>query len=181
MGRDKGQGTWKVGGKAPDPVHSATVYPSLEGHGPGYPGFLPMGLGILGSCQAPTHTSSSSSPVPSSTPGSPSYPTQPSSAAIEDSGPEFRWCQDQGTLPTLASQHPCPPPTQGLWETPQLLEYPWDRVPPWIPPSFPACVCPTTSSTDLPSTQRNTAALFPRTGPCLGAWPCAQVGGQEQN
>lgn len=37
------------------------------------------------------------------------------------------------------------------------------------------------SSLDLPSTGRNTVALFPWTGPCLGAWTGAQVRGQEQN
>lgn len=33
---------------------------------------------------------------------------------------------------------------------------------------------------DRPSAGTNTGALFPKMGPCLGAWPWAQVGGRNK-
>lgn len=161
-----------MGGPAPDQALRG-LYPSLGGQGPGCSGFLPDThphfLQFFPPCL----------PQPQEVP--PFIPPNPLLLPLKTLTPVQVVPGARFPPATLASQHPHPPPTQRLWETPQLLEYPWDRVPPWIPPYFPACVFPTTSSTDLPSTRRNTAALFPRTGPCLGAWPCAQVGGQEQN
>lgn len=115
--------------------------------------------------------------------GSPSfYPTQPSPAAIEDLltpvqvvpglGPLLRPLPAR--LPGIPTPHlprasgKLPAPRVSLGESPSLH------------PSRLPCepVCPTSSSADLPSTgRRNTEALFTSTGPCLGAWPRAQVGG----
>ena len=118
--------------------------------------------------------------------GSPSfYPTQPSPAAIEDLLTPVQ------VVPGLDPPPPLPARLPGI-PTPHLPRASGKLPAPGVSlgespsrhPSRLPCepVCPTSSSADLPSTgRRNTEALFTRTGPCLGAWPRAQVGGREQN
>lgn len=133
-----------------------------------------LGLGFVGSCQTQSPLL-----VPSSASGSPSfYPTQPCPAAIEDClslvqvGPRSRSPPGLGFLaslsPTTGPLGNSPAPGGSLGEGPS-----------WIPPSSPKCMSvpphpPQTSPP--PSTGRNTAALFPRTGPALGPGPVPRWG-----
>lgn len=147
------------GARVPDPGHPAA--------------------GGSGSYQ--TLTLPSSTPTGfASAPGSPTfYPPQLPPAAVEDSGRLVPGgpCVEEPSLPSPASRHPRPHP--GPLGNSRLPRHRRERGPPRISTSC-LRVCPTSSSPDLPSTRRNTGALFPKMGPCLGAWPWAQVGGRNK-
>ena len=150
--------------------------PALGGMGPGNSGVRPI-----------TNPHSMHLHVRSLASGSPSfYPTQPSPAAIEDLLTPVQVVPGLGPLPPPLPARLPGIPTPHLPRASGKLPAPGVslRESPSLHPSRLPCepVCPTSSSADLPSTgRRNTEALFTSTGPCLGAWPRAQVGGREQN
>ena len=158
--------------------HTATVDPSLPW------GAWARGILGFGQLRIPTLCIYT---VRSLASGSPSfYPTQPSPAAIEDLLTPVQVVPGLGPppppLPARLPGIPTPhlPRASGKLPAPGVSL----RESPSLHPSRLPCepVCPTSSSADLPSTgRRNTEALFTSTGPCLGAWPRAQVGGREQN
>lgn len=114
----------------------------------------------------------------------PFYPTQSSPAAIEDLLTPVQVVPGLG--PLSPSPHPSPPgfPASpppiypGPLGNSQLLEYPWERAPPCIPPAFPASRSvpphpPRTSPQPGGGTPRHCS---PGRGPALGPGPVPRWG-----